>query len=1136
MLVIHRAERADALVAALGTVLSHPSGDPFAPETVAVPSKGVERWLAQQLSSVLGARDRDGVCANVVFPSFARLLDEAVAQAHPGYGEAVQRWAPERAVWPLMRVIDRCAPEAWCGVLAAHLGLNEGGRADGGRADGGRVEGGRVEGGRVEGSRTNGRRFAVAAKLAALFDRYGRSRPGMIRAWADGRDEQGNGEPLPADLLWQAELWRRLQAELAMPAPAQLLDDACAGLGAGPDFSVFGTTRISPARIQVLSALAITRDVHLWLHHPSPALWAAVHSASEQPGRRRGRLPVVRHPLLASMSRDVHELQQLLTTRPHVDEHLHTDHHGATLLGRLQAELAFDRPPIERQPIRADDDSVQVHAAHGPARQVEVVREAILQLFAADHTLEPRDVLIMCPDVEAFAPLVAASFGMADEPGSHPAAALRVKLADRSLRQTNPMLSLLSQLLELAAGRVTATQLLDLAGAPPVRRKFGFDDDDIERLRDWSVGAGARWGLDSEHRGQYFLGSIGQGTWRTALDRLLLGVAMEDDIATGPSWLGDTVPLDDVDSGDIDLVGRFAELVDRVDAAVRTFGAPRTVARWTTVLSDCIDNLGSVGQGDEAWQMIQLRRELDDVADTDTDTDTGSGTQIELGLADVTALLRVRLAGRPTRASFRTGSLTVCTLVPMRSVPHRVVCLLGMDDGAFPRQGVPDGDDILARDPRTGERDPRSEDRQLFLDAICAAQEHLILAYTGADPRRGAEVPPCVPLGELLDALDATALAADGGSAVRQLVQRHPLQSFDRRNFVPGVLGVHGPFSFDPSGLAGARAAARPRIEVPPLVPAPLAAAAHADIISLDDLVRFLQHPVKAFLRQRLGIGTATGDDDPDDALTVELDGLQGWAIGERVLRGALAGVQPAVLARLEGLRGELPPGPLGARAWRRIGIRVDSLLKACAAERVQAARAIDIAVPLEDGRMLAGTVGGVRGDTILSVSYSTLAPKHRLTAWVRYLAATAGSAATGAEFHAVTVGREGDHAGRSVLHGVEATQARRVLAELISLRDAGLREPLPLALATSAEYARRRSRRMSVDNALAGARTSWETDRFAPDRDDPEHVLVFGAQTPLERLLADSVGEPYPDETTRFGALARIVWTPLLDAETDKR
>jgi exodeoxyribonuclease V gamma subunit len=1102
VLFIHRSERADPLVVALGVVLASPSTDPFTAEVVAVPSKGVERWLAQQLSHVLGAQADDGVCANVLFPSYVRLLDEAVASASSDCAESIELWSAERAVWPLMRVIDGCAPQdPQFQVLAAYLGL--------------------------DGSGDKGRRFAVAGTLARHFEAYGRVRPAMLRAWRGGRDEQGQGTALPPDLSWQPELWRRLRAAIDRPSPAELLDAACAELrkkatGIPERFSIFGPTRMAPSRVQVLAALAEHHEIHLWMHHPSPALWEAVSAAKIKPGRR---VPdtLVRNPLLASMSRDVRELQQLLQDAVPDAVHIHHEigERPNTLLGRLQTELADDTVATDRTVIATDDDSLTIHACHGPARQVEVLREAILGLLAGDGTLEPRDVLIMCPDIEAFAPLVAASFGMTSEPGGHPAAGLRVKLADRSLRQTNPLLSLLSQLLELAASRVTATQLLDLAGAAPVRRLFGFDDDDIERLRDWTVAANARWGLDGRHRDAYGLGDLPQGTWHAAVDRLLLGVAMEE----GEQWLADALPLDDVDSGDIDLAGRFAELIDRVDTAVRALAQQRPVPEWSRLLGDLVLSLG---EPVEAWQAVQLRRELDELAENAGETD------VQLGRTDVTVLLQTRLAGRPTRASFRTGTLTVCTLVPMRSVPHRVVCLLGMDDGAFPRQGIADGDDLLAREPRTGERDVRSEDRQLFLDAVCAAQGHLVITYTGADPRTGAQVPPCVPLGELLDAVDASARAPGGGRARDHVVVRHPLQPFDRRNFLPDELGTPGPFSFDPSGLAGARAAARPRQPVPPLVPHPLSDPPPTDTVTLDDLVRFLQHPARAFLRQRLGISTYGQDDEPDGALPVALDALQVWAIGDRVLRQRLAGVPRGTCVRIEQLRGELPPGPLGRAVIREIGTNVDALLHACEIERAAAPASVDVSVALPDGRLISGTVSGVRGGTVLSVVYSRLAAKHRLAAWVQLLAAvvTTGDHA----MQSVTVGRRTGGVRRSILRGVDPTDARDLLGQLVALRDAGLCEPLPMAMASSAVYAERRHLGHDAADARAAARDKWEADRFAPENAESEHVLVFDGRISLAELTAATPtgDERMPDETSRFGALARRLWTPLLAREID--
>jgi exodeoxyribonuclease V gamma subunit len=320
----------------------------------------------------------------------------------------------------------------------------------------------------------------------------------MLRAWALGDDTRGDGGPLDDDVRWQAELWRRLRARVVLPSTPELLDAACDRLRSGgveldlPErVSVFGTSRLSRARLQVLAAMAEQRDVHLWLHHASPALWDAV--AAGPCARRRAdddSADRLANPLLVSLSRDVRELQQLLHDRVPQARHVHHERqpYPTTLLGRLQADLATDAVRGAPLPLDPDDRSVQVHSCHGRTRQVEVLREVVLGLLAKDPTLEPRDVLVMCPDVETFAPLIAATFALgAEDAAAHPAARLRVRLADRALRQTNPLLSVLSLLLDLGHG---AGHLL--AGPRP-RRHAGraaalrLDDDDLERLREWTT-------------------------------------------------------------------------------------------------------------------------------------------------------------------------------------------------------------------------------------------------------------------------------------------------------------------------------------------------------------------------------------------------------------------------------------------------------------------------------------------------------------------------------------------------------------------------------------------------------------------------------------------------------------------------
>jgi len=1109
VLVVHRADSGAVLAQGLADVLNTPPADPFAQEVVAVPAKGVERWLAQRLSHVLGANTDDGVCANVIFPWPTSMLDEAVQSASGEHADAVERWSPQRSVWPLLEVVDECAPtQPWCRGLGQHLGSY---------------------------GEDKGRRLAVASRLARLYDDYGQSRPAMLCAWADGRDERGDGAPLEHDLRWQAELWRRLRERLGTSSPAELLEHACTRLREEPGISglperisVFGASRLAAARLAVLAALAEHRDVHLWLHHASPVLWDKV--SGKDPVVRRRDDPTrstLTNPLLASLSRDVLELQQLLTRQApgFTDVHHPSGPFAGTLLGRLRSDLAGDLVPQSPPPLDPADRTVQVHACHGRTRQVEVLREVVVGLLAADPTLEPRDVLVMCPDVEVFAPIIAATFSLgAGDDGAHPAARLRVRLADRALRQTNALLAVLAQLLQLGTARITSSQVLDLAGSPAVRQRFGFDDDEIERLRSWVVRAGVRWGLDSEHRRTWQLGGVEQGTWRHGLDRLLLGVAMEGGLET----FGDVVPLDDVDSADIDLAGRLTELVDRLAAAQDLMSGRHTLGEWMSGLEAAVLGLSAAAPG-SAWQEIQLHSELADVAET------AAGSSVLLGLADLDAPLDGILSGRPTRASFRTGTLTVCTLVPMRSVPHRVVCLLGLDDGVFPRQSTRDGDDVLARDPWVGERDPRSEDRQLLLDAICAAGEQLVITFSGADERTGATVPPAVPLGELLDALDRTATVA-GGTQVRHVVTtRHPLQPFDSRNFTPGALRTSGPFSFDPLAHAGAVAGAGSRTEPAPFLAGPLAVQPLSDVF-LADLIRLLEHPARGFLRQRLQVAATWSEVEPSDALPIELDALQVWGVGSRVLTDRLAGLDPVACKAVELRRGELPPGPLGVKILEKIIGEVGLLIQASAIERQHPPESYDVDAALAQSTRLIGTVGGVRSNVILSMTYSKLGPKQRLRAWVELVALTVSQ--PDRAWRAVAVGRGGRGAVRSLLGPLPLPTAEAALAELIALYRTGLVSPLPIPVKSSAEYAFPRQRGGRVSSARTVAEKRWLSGRYPGEQADAEHLLVYGRDAPFSVLTDQSPapgegGQGWPsDETDRFGLLSRRLWGRLLDAE----
>lgn len=1232
MLHVHHADRADALVRALADVLRAGPADPFAPEVVAVHSRGIERWLAQQLSHHLGASDGrgDGVAANLRFPFPGGLVNDAVARAS-GIDPATDPWRPERLVWPLLDVVDAAVAaghDDLLGPLRTHV------------AD-------------VDGAPTD-RRLGAVVRVAELFDRYAVHRPGMLLSWAEAATDTAAGRPLPERYRWQPRLWRAVRRRLAAPSWPERLADARIALTDGrtadglsltldlPDrLAVFGVTSLSATTVEVLAALASGptptapegRDVHLFLLHPSPALWrrtarllaaAPLTTATATTATVRGSLPLreddpthdlPRDPLLAAWARDTRELQLVASTVPATTHDLTRDlgvpdQDGATpplpddasLLQRLQHAVRTDqvRDDTDTLPVLgADDRSVQLHRCHGPARQVEVLRDVLLHLLADEPRLEPRDIVVLCPDIETFAPLIGAVFGATVRPvdgDDAPGAQLRVQLADRALRRTNPLLQVLAELLELAEGRITASAVLDLGTRAPVRRRFDLDEDDLGRLEAWLTSTGVRWGLDGDHRDDHGIPTEAN-TWRAGLDRLLAGVAVADEQLR--TVVGIT-PEDDVEGDAVELAGRVAELLDRLHGIVGTLRQRRPVGAWLDILQEALGQLCAIGP-DDAWQEVQLGRTLDEVREAVRGTPTDAG-RLPLSLAEIRQLLGDRLEGAPSRAAHRTGDLTVCTLVPMRSVPHQVVVLLGMDDEVFPRRTVPDGDDLLAAAPLVGDRDLRTEDRQLLLDALLAAGSHLVVLTTGHDERTGEERPPAVPIGELLDVVDRTVVTdlpqfagatAEGGASRRlpasaAITVDHPLQPFDPRRFTPGSIGPPArpattdgtPFGFDPDDLAAASALVGERTPPPAFLPARLVPDDGPGPLALHELAAFLHHPVQALLEQRLDVRYPRDGDRRSDAVPVELGGLAQWGVGDRLLEQVLAGRDPDRWLEVEVARGTLPPGDLRDAAVDEARRTVDEVVQLATERGVELGRrpeAVAVDVTLPGGRRLVGAVAVV-GHTRRSVSYSRLSRKERLSAWVDLLALTATHpeqpwcAVTFARGRYGFKGDDGEPVAASVstiapgpprelgkgrkarlvtnpLGDVASPPAERreraitELAKLVALRDQGLCGPLLLPCETAGAYAEvawGASLGLHRKGPDTAARSAWSnTSGFGRPGEDQDHAhrLVLGHLTADELLaIPPEPEEDGPDwdtsEPSRLGRLGRRVWWPLLAAE----
>ena len=1028
---LHRSSDATALVAELASRLGGTRPDPFVMEVVVTPHPHLRRWLVNELAQRLG-RPGEGICAGVSFLTPGRLLHQL--------GDPGRFWQPRQLTWRLLQVLTEHPDVPELQQLRRH----------------------------VQASR-NG--YRVAHRIAGLFHRYLQWRPAMVAGWEAGRHTDENGRQLGFD-AWQPVLWRLATAD-ASPIRAQAdfvahLKDSPGSLALPPSVSFMQPDPLSPWWFDVLDALAAHREVHVSLRQLGAARWPAAEGAA-------AAVRLTRHEQGAHLA---------LASAP--TEVLPPASGGAGTLGWLHCALRGDRAQAP-----TPDGSVQVHGGHGIERQVEILRDAITGLMAADTTLQPRDIVVGCPDLATVAPLVQAAFRLpAGVPGRHPANDFRVQLADRSSAEVNPLIGVLVQTLTLIASRASAADVIDLCAQPAVAQRFGLDADTVERLARLAADSGVRWGLTSQHRGAFGLGDLPQNTWRAGLQRMLLGVALSE---THLPMVGTVLPLNDVEDGDLLPVGGLAELVMRLAALASLADTPASLAVWVQRLQGALDDFTLVS-GDDVWQRTDALGRLAELAERGA----GEGT---LSLADITDLVSDEFQRGEARSTFGNGSLTVCSLRSLKGVPYRVVCLVGLDDGVFPRSPERDGDNLMLRDPRPGEPDPPAEDRQALADAIAAAGEALVIVHQSRSAQTNEALPPPAALADLLDVL--------ASAGVRE--REHPLQPFSQRLF-----GADGPpVSYDPVGLRGAMAVSAPRrvpardVAVPPAPP--------LTELTLDDLIHFVADPVRHFLRERCGLSYWQSE-QPSDEIPIELDGLERWAVGDRLLTLVRTGHPIEQAVRAEWLRGSVPPGQLGDRLLTDLAEQVAPIVASLPVNADDPVTHHDIALDCGAVRFT-GRVATQR-DLVLMATFSQLSPKRVTEVWLRLLALSASSDES---WRAMLVGR----GGRRQFNAPDRDEAMRLLSLLIRLYRIGLDAPLPLPVNFGVRLA-------ELLRAGKDPMAELRTLQSVYEKDDRARLWRQFYER-AEHLLAVPVGGDdldQPRESVLAFAATRVLWKPLYEHE----
>jgi exodeoxyribonuclease V gamma subunit len=1114
MLELHAADDLSVLARRLAEVLAVAPSDPMQADLVTVPSAGMRTWLSLRLARWLGAGPSDsgglgdGVSANILFPFpgvlRGRVLDAGASDAVAvgAAGGTRDPWSVERLVWAILEVADlsRSPGTSAPGDLPRPL---------------------------VE-SAPGSSRYAAARQVADLFDRYHLHRPAMVEAWRAGDDVDGAGGELPAHQRWQPALWRAVRTHLTAPPPTERLAEMLVHLSAGgriadlPDrICAFGMSSLPGGSgfVDLAAALASHREVHLFVVEPSPVLMERIEAALVRPRGVVGATPryrlradvdapsLVHHPLMRSWGRVHCETASVLVDAvdagrfDRVSTVALRDDGEPTLLGRLRADIRADRVPVadlvpgEHSPLGpagSRPSTIELHACHGPARQVEVLRDTILRLLHEHPHLQEDDFLVVCPALESFAPLIEATFGPSARTGgavtggSGQPPALRYLLADRSLGVSAPLVGAFASLVGLVAGRFDAPAVLDFLALAPVRARFGLDEEALGLITRWVIDVNIRFGLDPVSRStQGIPSTITTNTWQAGIDRLLLGAAVRG--GQGEQLLdtvGEVVPYG-VEGSDLGTAGRLADVLHRLGELTRRIRGERILDEWLVMLSGAALELFEVPR-DQAWQLDRLLKGLGEISESATRD--GRCSRTPLTFDDVRRLVDERLhdpeQGRP---SFYRGGITVSSLTPLRWVPHKVIVMLGMDAPALTSGGA-DGDDLTAIAPLVGDRDRRSELRQSLLETVLAAEEHLVVIRDGHDVRTNQEIPMAVPVAELRDAVLAMVHADHRGAVGEQMELHHPRQPFDEAYFSDLVVARGEPVpilprSYDASAAGAADARRRRTSQRVAFLEEPLDAVA-IDRVDLAELHRVLDNPIRFFLERRLELRLPREAVAPGSTIPAELAHLDRWVLGEQLLDlrareatdpGAGEGRLEREAAILAGLTrawravavrtGAVPPGRLGADALDDVSAQVAAICRAAAEAGVllgPIASTASVEATASDGTTVTGEIDhrlrGVadeqgpalvtcsrrRGAHVLGMwlDLAVLTLTDPLTSW-RGVVATRKESGSSKTVEEVTSYQLAD--------GGSAVVAQRVLDTVVDLHRRALREPLPLFKAVSA-------------------------------------------------------------------------------------
>ena len=1039
--------------------------DPFEPLTLVVQNLGMGHWLKLQLA------ERHGISSNVncVLPAaflwrlYRSLIPETESLTESPFEAA-------RLTWRIMR------------LLRANPGLSD--------------------------SATNYltapgdedlRLYQLSHELALLFDEYLMYRPGWLLKWPE------NFGTKSAEARWQGELWhlilddagdfrdlhraalhQRTLEELAKHQP-----------DSRRQLSIFGLSSMPPLQLETYAALAAGIDIDIYFLNPCRHYWGDIVSAGDKARRSIRSLtnadgPLsdedyleIGNPLLGSLGKQGREYFELLLETDLVQpEEMFVEFPPDTALNLVKndiLDLTFsgqaepDEPPKQ---FTLQDNSIQIHACHSRMREVEVLHDRILHALGDNPDLQLKDIVVMAPNIADYAPFVQSVF----------TGGLFFRIADRGALDDSLLPESLLTLLTLNQSRLTGPEVMDLLEVPAIMRRFMLSLDDLETIAQWVDESRIRWEISGEHKENWNLPTENQNTWMFGLDRLLLGFAMtEEDI-----W-EDTLALE-ISPAEADLLGRLCDMIHLLDEYRRKLSSPRSMDEWRVLITRLAGDFYEPREA-ETLQLSQLLQKVEQVVD-----EAANGRwEEEVSNQLVTHAIREALSSVGARPGFIAGGITFATLTPMRSIPFRMVCLLGMNDGEYPRIIKPRSFNLITNGKaERGDRSKRLDDRYLFLEALLSAQDIFYVSYIGKGVRDNKDKPRSVVVNEwwryLSDAFDKVEITS------------HFLQPFNRRYYLGDNLQSH-----DQTWYQALTATSSP----PGFVETPLATEESLACTSVAQLTKFLVHPGRFFMQQRLGVYLQDQALELQDTEPFEPDALDKHWIGTNAVTALTKNQDLDEFRQRQMGSGILLPGTMGRQHLdQEIGL-AENIFNAFNQEITGHAETLKEVIQVGETNLHLH-VDNLYEDKLVNWRTGALRPQQLLEMWLLHLAVNVSGRPVSSIYIHPHPKNKYEKVELLTLPPVAAKTAAARLAHALHLYEEGISAPLFLPVAAGYTFASNTLlKRDAMAKAMVKVMADWGKDAAWAEGKDRYWARLFNPE------------QAFPD---RFSEDALTIWQPVLE------